>query len=283
MAATTEMVPGERDLVESVHLDDAWSLVERFSTLVRESGTEEERAAVGAIVERLDEWGVSYEVHEPEVLISLPRRAALTVDGRSYAVKTPSMARSTGPDGETAPITYLATGFATDVNDIFGGAVGGGDVTGAFVVTEGFPMPGKIADLERRGARGVVCISPGERIHEGICTSIWGSPDLTSLERKPEIPVVSVSRSDGQALAAQLDGGSLTATIVADHDERFRPIPVIVAEIPGTVEPERFVLAHGHLDSWHVGIGDNATGDATLLELARALHARPGPRSVRIA
>ena len=30
-----------------------------------------------------------------------------------------------------------------------------------------------------------------------------------------------------------------------------------------------FVLLHGHLDSWHVGIGDNATGNATMLELAR--------------
>ena len=37
-------------------------------------------------------------------------------------------------------------------------------------------MPGKVADLEERGARGVIFIEPGERIHEGICTSIWGSP-----------------------------------------------------------------------------------------------------------
>jgi len=28
---------------------------------------------------------------------------------------------------------------------------------------------------------------------------------------------------------------------------------------------------HGHYDSWDVGVGDNATGDATLLELARVL------------
>ncbi|MFN8540799.1 MAG: M28 family peptidase [Thermomicrobiales bacterium] len=33
------------------------------------------------------------------------------------------------------------------------------------------------------------------------------------------------------------------------------------------------LLVHGHLDSWGEGIGDNAVGDATLLELARALQA----------
>ena len=44
---------------------------------------------------------------------------------------------------------------------------------------------------------------------------------------------------------------------------------VSVDEILGQVLPEEFVLAHGHLDGWHYGVGDNAVGDATLLELAR--------------
>ncbi len=60
---------------------------------------------------------------------------------------------------------------------------------------------------------------------------------------------------------------------------------MLVAELEGTDEPERFVLVHGHLDSWHIGIGDNATGDATLLEAARVLgeHRDELTRSVRIA
>jgi hypothetical protein len=58
-----------------------------------------------------------------------------------------------------------------------------------------------------------------------------------------------------------------------------------VAEIPGREAPEEFVLVHGHVDGWHQGIGDNATGDATLLELARVLwqHRDRLSRSVRIA
>ncbi|HEV8250680.1 MAG TPA: M28 family peptidase, partial [Gaiellaceae bacterium] len=272
-------------MVESVRLDDAWSLVEEYATLVRESGTDAEREAVGRITTRLDAWNVPYTLHEPELLISLPRSAALTVGGRAYVAKTPSMARSTGPRGETAPIVYEPTGFAQDVNDIFSGAHGTGDVTGKFVLTEGFPMPGKVADLEARGAQGIVFIAPGERIHEGICTSIWGSPDLTSYGRRPRIPVVSVSNPDGARLIDQLAGGDMSATIATDHEEGFRRIPVLVAELTGTVEPERFVLLHGHLDSWHEGIGDNATGNATLLEVARVLGEHRGAlkRTVRIA
>ena len=56
-------------------------------------------------------------------------------------------------------------------------------------------------------------------------------------------------------------------------------------EIPGRQEPEKFVLLHGHYDSWDVGVGDNATGDACMLEIARMLwaHRDALERSVRIA
>ena len=35
-----------------------------------------------------------------------------------------------------------------------------------------------------------------------------------------------------------------------------------VVEIRGQHDPDEFLLVHGHYDSWYVGIGDNATGDA---------------------
>ena len=283
MAISTERVPGERDLLHSVRIADAWELVQDFSRLVRESGTEDERRAADRITSRLSRWGIPYTVHEPELWISLPRGASLTIDGRSYRAKTPSMAASTPEAGLTAPAIYLPSGYARSVNDIFAAERVDGDVARRIVVSEGMPMPGKVAALEARGAAGVVCIAPGERIHEGICTSIWGTPDLTTWGRQPRIPVVSVSSPDGRDLVASIGDGA-QATIVARHETSWRRIPVIVAEIRGDVEPERFVLLHGHLDSWHVGIGDNATGDATLLETARVLarYKERLQRSVRI-
>jgi hypothetical protein len=284
MITRTTPVPGEREVVESVRADEAWALVEEFSTLVRESGTEDERRAVERITARLADWGVDHTVHTPELFISLPRGASLTVGEVTYAAKTPSMAVSTPEGGIAAPIVYEHAAHAASVNDIFSAAQGEGDVAGKIVVTEGLPMPGRITDLESRGAVGVVAIAPGERIHEGICTPIWGAPDLTSWQHQPTLPVASVSRPDGERLLEQIAGGA-EATLVTRHDTRWRQIPVVVAEIKGNVEPERFVLLHGHLDSWHVGIGDNATGDATLLEVARVLgeHRDRLARSVRIA
>src|SRR5215467_9814617 len=284
MAISTGRVPGEQELVEDARLDDAWALLREFSSLVRESGTDAERRAVERITSRLASWGVPHTVYEPELLISLPRYASLVVGDRTYASKTPSMAASTPPEGTTASIVYRPTSFASSVHDIFSGAVLDGDVTGRIVITEGLPMPGKVSDLEARGALGVVSISPGERVHEGICTSIWGSPDLARLGRQPKIPVVSISNADGRDLIARI-GDEAVATMITRLETGWRRIPVTVAEIRGAVEPERFVLLHGHLDSWHAGIGDNATGDATLLEVARVLVERRDrlARSVRIA
>ncbi len=58
-----------------------------------------------------------------------------------------------------------------------------------------------------------------------------------------------------------------------------------VVEIPGSETPEEFVLLHGHYDSWREGVGDNGTGNACMLEVARVLWANRDKlkRSVRLA
>jgi N-acetylated-alpha-linked acidic dipeptidase len=273
----------EQTVVDAVRLDDAWALVEELSTLVRDSGGEDERRAFDSIAARLAAWGVPHTLHRPEALISLPGRASVTVGGRRFEGKTPSMAAAT--EGLSGPLVHEAADFSGEGVTAQARSVdAAADVGGRVVLTEGLPLPPSVVDLERRGAAGIVLISPGERIHEGICTPVWGSPDLRTHGRKPRIPVVAVSRRDAAELIALADAGA-EATLVTELDEGWRPIPVLVAEIPGAVEPERFVLLHGHVDSWHVGVGDNATGDATLLEVARVLweHRHRLARSVRVA
>ncbi len=96
--------------------------------------------------------------------------------------------------------------------------------------------------------------------------------------------MVAVNNPDGQELI-KLAGTRKTATIRTRLEEGWFKQKVPVVEIRGAEEPEKFVLLHGHYDSWDVGVGDNATGDATMLEIARVLakHAGRLRRSVRIA
>lgn len=280
--------PHEQAVTAAVSLDAPWALVERFNTLVRDSGSKAERKGIDQIAKQLAKWGVPHTLHEPELLISLPRRARLEVlapERRALAAKTPSMSLSTDGRWQRGDLAYVPTGQAGGITAIFARVELAADVEDRVALTEGYPSPGKVAALMDRGARAAVFISPGERIHEGICTTIWGSPDLDSIGRKPRIPVLAINKTEGAWLRTLAQAGAVKVHYSTKLDEGWRPIPVLVAEIRGTVEPEKFVLLHGHIDSWHQGIGDNATGDATLLEVARVLwqHRQHVRRSVRIA
>lgn len=280
----------EKGLLAEVKVDDAWDIVERFNMIVRESGSQGERDAVSLLAEKLGSYGIDYEIYTPTLFVSLPRSASLKVlgaAGRTLYAKTPSMSKSTAPGFLTAELVYLGTGQAKRPSDVWAGLDAGaiGDVAGKAVLIEGLPLPGRVTDLMAAGAAAVVFISPGERIHEGTCTSIWGSPDPDTISRKPKIPVVSVKRSDGLWLIEELKKGRVEVQISTELEEGWKPLSVLVAEIKGTVEPEKFVLLHGHLDSWHVGVSDNGTGDAALLELARVFKKfqKHLKRTVRVA
>jgi len=281
--------PHEEAITSAVSLDAPWALVERFSKLVRDSGGKSEGKAIDYIVRALSRWGIPHTLHEPEVLISLPRRARLGViapERRTLTAKTPSMSKSTNGYWQRGNLIYVPASPASNIRSLFEGL---GKVTaeveGRVALTEGYPMPAKVAELQVCGAVAAIFISPGERIHEGICTTIWGSPDLDSVGRKPNIPVLTINKTEGEWLRELCQRSPVRVRYSTKLDEGYRPIPVLVTEIRGTDEPEKFVLLHGHIDSWHGGVGDNATGDATLLEVARVLwqHRTHLRRSVRIA
>ncbi|HEY6101692.1 MAG TPA: M28 family peptidase [bacterium] len=281
--------PQESAVTTSVSLDAPWALVEKFTTLVRDSGGKAERKAVDYIVKQLAKWGVPHTLHEPELLISIPKRAKLQVvspEARKLTAKTPSMSASTDGRSTRGTVVYVPPQPGGAIIGLFEGLGDiAQDVRGKIVLTDGYPSPAKVIDFQEKGALGAMFISPGERIHEGICTSIWGSPDLDTIRRKPKIPVVAINKTEGASLRSLVQSGPVKVRLSTKLDEGWRPIPVLVAEIRGTEEPDKFVLLHGHLDSWHEGIGDNATGDATLMEVARVLWQHRGKlrRSVRIA
>jgi len=281
--------PHEAALLADLSRDAAQDLIHRFAGLVRESGTEAEWTAAREIADRLAAWGVPHRVHDPLLYLSVPERASLEVvkpSPTTLRAKTPSFSVSTNGQALRGSVVYIPSGHGTAA-DTFDAPLrdGGEEVRGQIVLTEGFPSPQKVLAIQQRGASGIVFIHPGEAIHEMICTTIWGAPDLDGLPRKPSVPVVSVNRPDGDALAAMARQGGLQVALHTRLREGWMRCPVVVAEIPGTDEPEVFLLAHGHIDSWHAGIGDNATGDAALLELARLFwaHRARMRRSLRIA
>ena len=280
------MDPVLRDALHDVSIDLPWDLVLAFSKMPRWKPDDVAKGAA-AIVERLERAGVPVTVHEPEIYLSIPFSASIRSELGTMRAKPPAYSTDCR-GGLEAELVYVPAKISSSINTLFDksqdAALSSEErVSGKIVVSEGFSFPGKILEMEQKGAVGVIAINPGADAHWGICTSIWGTPDLDDLPRKPGIPVAAVNNPDGLALIELAERGG-RATIVTEMEEGWYKSPLPEVRIEGTDEPDKFVLLHGHYDSWDVGVGDNATGDATLLECARVLwHHRGGlKRSVRV-
>jgi hypothetical protein len=281
----------EQTLLNALSITEPWALLKRFNSLTRESGSEDEREAARYIISRLEARGIPYQVYQPDLFLSVPISGSVQMAGETLTARPLSFSINTPPDGISGELIYLI-GTASEGSTALGGQVqfaspSGGpyDVAGKLVLIEGYGFEGAFSEFERLGAKGVIYINPGQDIHSGICTTIWGAPDLDSAPRQAKIALVAINRPDGERLKERIADHAVTVTIHTQLREGWFPCPIIVADIPGTEEPERFMLVHGHYDSWYEGIGDNAVGDATLLELARVFHdARAHlARSIKVA
>lgn len=280
----------EKIAIDEVSMDIPKAILERFSTLIRESGSEDEKIAAKFLVNYLNEWGVPHNVYHPELYLSVPKSAYLKVTSpleKEFRVKTPSFSVATGDETLSGELLYIPTGYAKGINDIFGAKIGDeiGNLDGKIILTEGYPMPAKVEEFTQKGVKAIIFISPGKNIHEGICTPIWGAPDLDNVNDEPTICVLAINKQDGEELKALIEKDNVQIEFRTYLEKDWMECPIIDILIEGTEEPEKYVLLHGHLDSWHEGIGDNATGDAALLEMARIFHKYRDKlkRSVRIA
>jgi len=243
--------------------------------------------------------GLPIELHRAEIYLSIPGEASVEIAGKRYRAKPPALSLPV-PGGRTAEAVYVRANmknlrtYSKDVRAVF--AAEGLDpdtlaarIAGRILVTEGFGNPALTALVQDMGAAGLVVINPGENIHWGTSSTIWGSPGLADLDRAPAIPVVAVNRADGAAIRDAVARGeplSITSALTEGWFAQSVPVIEIPAGHPDAAEdPDAFVLVHGHYDSWEVGVGDNATGDATLLALAAALWKNRAQlrRSVRVA
>jgi carboxypeptidase Q len=109
----------------------------------------------------------------------------------------------------------------------------------------------------------------------------WGS-------KLSVLPAAEVGMEDWQLIRRDLEKGPVTLRIELQN-QTSGPIQVnnVIAEIPGSEEPDKWILIGAHLDSWDFGTGaqDNGAGTSMVLEAARAIAAlkKPPRRSIRFA
>ena len=170
----------EKELLNSVSREIPWKLVESFSRLKRDSGTEGEREAARYITSRLESFGIPYQLYEPELYLSLPEwanfRSSLLLPLRSDARPLLFLSTDGKVDRRKSGLCPHRDGREDRIPLCRRDEGCTQDVRGKIVLTEGVFAPQKAWEFESRGAIGQIYINPGTLIHEANFSTVWGTP-----------------------------------------------------------------------------------------------------------
>ena len=286
MASTEPTAPDpdlnlEATLREGVSADRLREHLERFATLFRDSGGDDERRAAHYVADRLAEYGLAAEILEVDGYLSWPGEATLRITGADGAgaevtARTRSFGAATPPAGIEAEMVFVPSAAPAKGEMIFGHRAIAADYAAVDprgkVVLTADGGPDGIRRAQERGAIAHVHVWPSDEpvVHEMIATSVWGTPTQESAARVPRIPALGVTHADGARLRHACTEGTLRARLTAEVRTGWARMPLVVADVPAG-DDGAFLLVGAHIDSWYEGITDNATGDAALLEMARLL------------
>ena len=269
---TTGLLEAATGAVDSGRLQ---KYLEWFSKVRRDTGGPGEEQTAAFIAGELTAAGVPVTVHEFDAFLSYPIRATLEVlepERAQFRCVTHAFAKPTGPDGMIADLVYLEDGNV---------ALGAGRAT----LVDGLATPVTVLRASKAGCAAVIFANQDVALHNMIVTTIWGTPGLDQLDRLPQVPVVSINKAEADRLKAILaKNQGVKVKIVAEVKTGWTRSKLPEVRIPGSQEPDKFVLVGGHSCAWEVGITDNGTGCSCLMEMARILWAnRAGlTRGVRI-
>ena len=255
------------------------------------SGSPQEEEAIQFLKRKLEEYGLEPKVLRYDGYISEPKWAKLEVlSPQKMEVRcTPyRQVGTTGPEGVEGEVVYIGP-------EEIGKVECGGKIVLADQATSGDWMglrDGLLLRLQEMGVKGLIVVEQDSFmptvVHQRADFSVSGAPTSDNLHLIQRIPaIVHVSNRDGQLLKTLVKGGGMRVRVTSIVETGWKRLPLLVAEIRGARDPDRFLLVNGHIDTppFSPGVTDNASGDVAMLELARLLngHRDRLERSVRFA
>ena len=254
-------------ILDSISADRMMADVEAIAAHVRLSGTAEEALAFDYIESELAAVGLTPQRMASDALVSLPGAASVVLLGETeqdFACITHSMAASTPPEGVTGEVRHLGKGGASDFES--------DDLAGRIVLVDSLVNPA-IADRAAQAGCAAVVFVGDERLHQGIISSLYGSPTSKTIGDLPNCVAVSITAADGDVVKQRLASGPVSLRVTASVDTKWTDLPLVVADLAAPTGDGTYAFFGVHVDSWDVGASDNGAGNAILLELARVFTA----------
>lgn len=285
----------ERRLLDKLSADELMRHVEYLCQFDRTSASSGEYEAIDYIVSELEAVGIPVHLHEFDAYLSFPQKASVEVLGagccqsrkveKVLRAKTRAFSGSTSPEGVTGEVVYVPGGSDMFTDFDTKEKLEQRQLAGKIVMSEGGGRQNMLT-AHRLGAIAYIHMWPsGEDVlHEGIVSPVWGTPTSITIDNIPDIPVVTITNADGEMIKQRIaKDNSCVLTVKTEVETGWRRLRMPEVRIPGKTDD--FVLVGGHIDSWHFGATDNASGNATCLELAKLFwdHRHELYRGVRIA
>lgn len=225
----------------------------------RPAGSAAEAAAAQYLAGQLASYGYQVDVQPFAIQLYEERGARITpLDAALPPIETTALLYS--PAGQ-------ARGELVDIGRGHPGDWPSGALAGRVALIErgDIPFADKVANAAADGAVAAIVYNHEPGGFAG------------SLRRRSPIPVVALDREQGLRLRERLAVGPLTVEVAVDASVVARESRNVVATRAGT-QPCAIVVG-GHYDSVPAGPGanDNASGTATVIELARVMATRPHP------
>lgn len=286
----------DKELLREMEADISKELMQKnFDELMEypplHSGSPEEEKAIQVLKRKLEDYGLEPKILRFEAYITDPKMAKLTVTApQLIEIQTTPYRQA----GSTTP-----EGFETEVIYIPPEMIGYQECRGKIVLCEQrtsgdwMGLQGKLLlKLQEMGVAGLIVIEQDDFMptvcHQRADFSVSGNPTPENFHLIPTIPaILHVSNRDGAKLRKMAQSGGMKAHIISFAETRWKRLPLLVTEIRGKKEPEKFILVNGHVDTppYCLGSTDNISGDTAILEVARILnkHRDKLRRSVRIA
>jgi hypothetical protein len=239
-----------------------------FARRVKLSGTQEELESFRYLESCMASFGYATRLLSHDAYISLPGPSRVIVDGAEIPSITHSMSQATPSGGITAELVDVGTGDAATIASL--------DLRGKILLVEGIASEEVAAPASAAGALGQLHVSPNQYLYEMCVSPVWGSPSQHTRTALPKTVLCTIASEAGEALRERLRRGeTVRATLEAEVSTGWRKTPLLVAELQPEGDPDApFVLFSGHHDSWHYGVMDNGSANATMLEAARVLAER---------
>jgi Iap family predicted aminopeptidase len=261
----------EKRVIEDISKERCWEHVKWFASMGEKlSGTPNNEKSVNYILENLKKMGVESSAPSFQAWMGFPKLfdaevEILEPEKRALDCVALAQCASVSAQGE---LVYVGGGGLKDYYEI--------NARNKIVLVDFSKPPARpwknyVAGV-LKGAVGQIVIShagPIRVLNRGTVKSVWGNPTPENINEIGRIPVVNISRADGEYLIKLLEKGPVRLKMKAEGERGFyctrQPMARLDAETPS------FVLLGSHMDAWGAAASCNALGCASTLEAARTM------------